>query len=325
MRSLVSSAAVLLAGAGIAAAYPNPEGCTGDCFTHDPAVARRDDGTYFRFSTLDLISIRTAPSLSGPWTVAGSVVQGRSVINMDGNDVLWAPDVSYIRGLYYCLYAVSTSGSHISAIGYATSSTMDPGSWTDQGEILTSSNSSPYNAIDASLVNGTGPDEFYMTWGSYWGDIYQAAAAVDTTYIYPSGNQKQIAYNTPSNGNYEEGAYTYYHDGFFYLFLSVGHCCSYDPKPAAGTEYHVVVCRSASVTGPYVDESGVACTAGGGTTILASHDEVYAPGGQGVFHDPVHGDVLYYHYLNTSIGVDYDHSQFGWNVIHWGANGWPSL
>lgn len=306
MWSHFAAAAVMLASTACAQPYPNPKNCIGDCFAHDPSVARRGtDGTYFRFSTLDLISIRTAPALEGPWTSVGSVIDGASIIDLDGNNVLWAPDVSYINGLYYCLYAVSLPDSHTSAIGYATSLTMDPGSWTDHGEILASTPGSPYNAIDPNLVgNGTRSDDFYLTWGSYWGDIYQAEVAINPTHIHLSGNQAQIAYNAPENGNYEEGSFTYYHDGYFYLFLSVGTCCTYEfPLPPAGAEYHVAVCRSINVAGPYVDMSGSACTAGGGTTILGSHDEVYAPGGQGVLHDPVHGDVLYYHYCKFSFSL----------------------
>lgn len=70
------------------AQYPDPGACSGECFTHDPAVVKRYDGKYFKFSTLDLIGIDTADSLAGPWTSAGSVIQGKSVINMAGNDVV---------------------------------------------------------------------------------------------------------------------------------------------------------------------------------------------------------------------------------------------
>ena len=38
----------------------------------------------------------------------------------------WAPDIHYINGQYYLYYAVSTFGSQISAIGLATSPTLDP-------------------------------------------------------------------------------------------------------------------------------------------------------------------------------------------------------
>lgn len=73
--------------------YPDPI-CSGDCSNqvHDPSVVRRDDGTYFRFTTLDLISIATAPSIDGPWTLQGSVLSEPSIINLEGNDVLWVRD-----------------------------------------------------------------------------------------------------------------------------------------------------------------------------------------------------------------------------------------
>ncbi|KAL1856416.1 hypothetical protein VTK73DRAFT_8291 [Phialemonium thermophilum] len=302
--------------------YSDPEGCSGDCFTHDPSLVQRHDGTYFRFSTLDRIGIWTAEDLSGPWNRSGSVLPNGSVIDLPGNKELWAPDVSYYRGAYYLFYAVSTPGSQTSAIGYATSPTLEEGSWTDHGALITSNASTPYNAIDPNVVNGTAADEFFLTWGSYWGDIYQARATVDGSRILTSADERQIAYN-PADQHQMEGAFVYRRDGWYYLFISVGDCCHYDPRPPSGHEYRITVCRSPSPGGPFVDRAGVSCTEGGGTTVLASHGDVYAPGGQGVFHDGAYGDVLYYHYLNNTIGVDYSQSQFGWNVIAWDEDGWP--
>ncbi|EFX06629.1 glycoside hydrolase, family 43 [Grosmannia clavigera kw1407] len=330
--SSVVAAVALLAGPALAQTYPDPLGCAGDCFTHDPFVTKRADGTYFLFSTLDLISIRTATSLGGPWTEIGSVLEYASVANMTGNDVLWAPDVSLVGDLYYLLYAVSTSGSQDSAIGYATSTTLDPGSWTDHGALISSSSSTPYNAIDPTLARGLGDQagQFFLSWGSYWQDIYQCAVTVDgnDAHIGLSDSPTQIAYNTPDAGSYMEGSFIYPRGGYYYLFLSVGECCTYGTPttpPATGTPYHVNVCRSTSASGPYIDKNGTACLGGGGTTILAGHDDVYAPGGEGVFNDPTYGDVFYYHYLNTSIGLDYSQSLFGWNTINWSVDGWLSL
>lgn len=106
----------------------------------------------------------------------------------------------------------------------------------------------------------------------------------------------QIAYNA-SGSHAAEGSFMYYYSGYYYLFWSAGTCCSYDTnKPAAGDEYAIKVCRSTSATGNFVDQTGTSCTAGGGTTLLSSHDYVYGPGGQGIFDDPTHGTVIYYHY-----------------------------
>lgn len=72
--------------AGIAHGYPEPGACSGNCLVHDPSVfVRQSDGAFFRFSTGNEIQIAKATSLSGPWTVEGSVVPKGSSINLAGN------------------------------------------------------------------------------------------------------------------------------------------------------------------------------------------------------------------------------------------------
>lgn len=66
----------------------------------------------------------------------------------------------------------------------------------------------------------------------------------------------------------------------------------------------------------------MSCTAGGGTAVLESHGTVYGPGGQGVFADPTYGAVLYYHYVDTTVGYADADKKFGWNTISW-STGWP--
>ena len=69
--------------------YANPQGCSGDCFTHDPSLVKRSDGKYFRYSSKNGIPISTATNLAGPWDKVGYVVNVPSVINHDGNSNLW--------------------------------------------------------------------------------------------------------------------------------------------------------------------------------------------------------------------------------------------
>lgn len=69
--------------------------------------------------------------------------------------------------------------------------------------------------------------------------------------------------------------------GYYYLFWSEGTCCGYDTsKPASGEEYKIMMGRSKKATGGFVDKDGVSTTANGATVLLASHDDVYGPGGQ---------------------------------------------
>lgn len=51
-------------------------------------------------------------------------------------------------------------------------------------------------------------------------------------------------------------------------------------KPATGAEYKIMMARSTSPTGGFVDQNGVAATNNGGTVLLASQGTTYGPGGQ---------------------------------------------
>lgn len=83
-----------------------------------------------------------------------------------------APEVHLIDGTYYMYYTVACFGSRDSAIGYATSTTMEVGTWTDHGSTgIKSSSDSAYNAIDSNLIKVD--SAYLMNFGSFWGDIYQ--------------------------------------------------------------------------------------------------------------------------------------------------------
>ncbi|KAL3482179.1 glycosyl hydrolase [Aspergillus californicus] len=312
---LAASASLIVGAFG----YGSPGACSGVCNMHDPSLIRREsDGKYFRFSTGNRISYVTSSSIQGPWTAIGSVLPDGSSIDLAGNTDLWAPDAQLVDGVYYVYYSVSTFGSQSSAIGVASSSSMDLNTWTDHGSMgVRSDSSKPYNAIDGNLFNDGG--NLFMNFGSFWGDLYQAPLSSPRAVASSSYN---IAYE-PDGTHAIEGAYLYKYGSYYYLFYSAGICCGYDSsRPATGEEYKIKVCRSSSATGSFVDADGVACTAGGGTVVLESHGTVYGPGGQGVFTDPSLGPVLYYHYVDTTIGYADSQKVFGWNVINF-SSGWP--
>lgn len=183
--------------------------------------------------------------------------------------------------MYYSLSHINTRNS---TIGYATSSTLEYGSWTDHGSVGISTQEvsppSPYNAIDQTLmlVNG----QYYMSFGSFWNDIQivqMNAGATAPAAAFPSG-VRQIEFQ-PANSSNTEASFIYQYTppgtstSYFYLFWSEGVAGGYDSSlPAAGAEYHIRVCRSTSVTGGYVDASGNSCLSGYGELVLASHDQV---------------------------------------------------
>lgn len=254
VSTLLAASAALI---GRAAAYADPGSCTGECWTHDPSVVKASDGTYFRFSTGSKIGIYKATSLSGSWTYEGSAIPDGSSISLDGNDDLWAPSVHLVGSTYIMYYSVSTSGSQISAIGYATSTTLEQGSWTDHGATgIASTTGKAYNAIDAALIEDQ-DGNYYLNFGSFWGDIYQTTLSSSAT--KNAGAASQISY-TSSGTHAREGSFMFYRSGYYYLFWSEGQCCGYDTsKPASGSEYKIMVCRSTSVSGGFVGMCSQPC------------------------------------------------------------------
>ena len=147
-----------------------------------------------------------------------------------------------------------------------------------------------------------------------------------------------IAFNStdPAGGTYPsitEGAFEFWwgtgDDKWYYLFYSSGACCNqaFDPSQALaapGDEYKIMVCRSKSATGQFVDENGLDCKSqNGGTLVLGSHGNVYAPGGQGVMYDESLGSpIVYYHYVDPTVGYAYEKFLFGFNYLDF-SSGWP--
>ncbi|KAM0714388.1 hypothetical protein Q7P37_010175 [Cladosporium fusiforme] len=316
-------------------AFPAPEPITGNAVqgnVHDPSVIRRDDGTYFLFTTNNRINIATAPSMSGPWTHHGSVMDDKSIIDLPNNDDLWAPDVTKVDDTYYLYYSVSDFGQQdASDIGVATSKTLDPGSWQDHGSIGIPADPR-WNRIDPNLFRESPNDPFLLAFGSFHDDIFQLPMSNPPLRILPNTQAAHLEQNI-TNQNME-GAYQFWWPStdpsgkttkFYYLFFSAGACCNSATNLAPpGEEYRINVCRSTSPTGGFVDREGRDClTQNGGSVLLASHGDVYAPGGQGVFYDPGEGCVvLYYHYVKRSEGYEYEKFFFGWNRLAF-EGGWP--
>ncbi|ETM35107.1 hypothetical protein L914_17939, partial [Phytophthora nicotianae] len=249
---------------------------------------------------------------------------GTNIKLWDGKMDAWAPDVHLVGDTYYLYYSavrdVAFDGHNLAAIGVATSTTMDIGSWKDLGSTgIQSNDSSEFNAIDPDLFVEDGRN--YMIFGSYEEGLYQAAMNNPPTSVVPDSYAK-LAYE-PLGIHAEEGANMFKYGDYNYLFFSHGVCCSFDTKkPAAGEEYKIKVCRSKSGVMDFRDSEGKLCTEGGGTVVLASHGDVYGPGGQGVYDDPTYGPILYYHYVNTTIGYADGQKQFGWNKLDF-SSGWP--
>ncbi|KAK3291963.1 glycosyl hydrolase [Chaetomium fimeti] len=291
----------------------NPGPVSGDTFIHDPTVIKTAAGTYLAAYTGDNVQLKTSTDRT-QWQDAGPVFPNGAPWTTPytgGALNLWAPDLSFHNNQYYLYYSASSFGSSRSAIFLATSPTGASGSWTDQGLVIESFADSGWNAIDPNLVVDA-QGGWWLSLGSFWGGIKMVAIDPATGKRADSGVPLAIAAR-PDAGGAVEAPFITRNGDFYYLWVSFDKCCQ-----GAASTYRIMVGRSASVTGPYVDKEGRQMMQGGGSQVMSSHGAVHGPGHNAVFTD-VDGDVLVYHYYN-----DAGTAQIGINLIRY-ENGWPVI
>ncbi len=260
---------------------------------HDPSLSRISDGSWIAYTT-DLPFLHSIPSLlqrCSPnltdWHDCGAVfptLPGWIAAQYPAAVGLWAPDISFFGGLYRMYYAVSSLGSQHSAIGMATNATLDPSDprygWQDQGPVLASEPGNDFNAIDPNIMlepaSGGGPPHVWLNYGSFWGGLYQQELDPGTGKLLAGGTRYHLAQQPASLNGAIEGAAMAAHNGWFYLFSSVGICCTI---PIEGDNYQQIVGRSRSIHGPFVAEDGGRMLDGGGTVLLTGDANWLAPGG----------------------------------------------
>ncbi len=154
------------------------EPLAGDLFVHDPSTILKEGTNFHLFSTGVGIATKSSSNrlhwtrgepvfkTTPPWTT--NLVPGF-------RGYFWAPDVVFVGGKYLLYYSVSTFGKQPSAIGLATSPTLDTTSphyrWTDHGAGIQSRPGDAFNAIDPGLILDR-DGKLWMVFGSFWRGIY---------------------------------------------------------------------------------------------------------------------------------------------------------
>ncbi|MDX6315578.1 MAG: arabinan endo,5-alpha-L-arabinosidase [Streptomyces sp.] len=294
-----------------ASAYPNPGTVTGSVVVHDPSMVRTPAGRYLLYATGGGLSYRTSTDRIAFSSGSDAFTTKPGWWSAYATEA-WAPDISYHGGTYLMYYAVSTFGSNTSAIGLASSGTGLPGSWSDDGIVYTSTSSSDYNAIDPNLfVDDDGT--WWLSFGSWWTGIKMIRIDPATGKQYAGNTTRYSVASRPTGTKAVEAPFVVKRNGYYYLFASYDVCCA-----GTSSTYNVKVGRATSVTGPYVDASGVGMLNNGGTQVLASHGTVIGPGGQSILAD-TDGDLIVYHYYD---GNDSGTPKLGINLLGW-STGWP--
>lgn len=233
----------------------------------------------------------------------------------DQKGYLWAPDVIRRDDRYLLYYSVSGWGKNVSAIGLASSPTLDTGAanyqWKDEGIVIRSTDKDPYNAIDPQIFADS-DGSLWMVFGSFWTGIQLIELDPKTGLRHPE-HQKiyQIAWHESI-----EAPALLKHGDFYYLFVNWGLCCR-----GVNSTYEIRIGRSKSITGPYLDTEGNELAAGGGTLFLNSEGDRIGPG-HASFIQEKDGTRMFFHYYHRQRGGA---PTIGDIPLRWDDKGWPRL
>ncbi|QXQ05558.1 arabinan endo-1,5-alpha-L-arabinosidase [Sphingosinicellaceae bacterium] len=298
---------------------------TGDLVpTHDPVIAR-EGGTYYVFGTG--LSSKTSPDLVN-WTAQAPLfakVPDWALAAIPGSKDMWAPDISFWNGRYHLYYSVSTFGSNRSAIGLATSPTLDPKApgygWKDEGMVVMSNESDDFNAIDPNhVIDRQG--KHWLALGSFWTGIklFTLDPATGKPRDPAAKPFSLVRRHAPVGGPAPvEAPFIVDHGGYYFLFASYDYCCK-----GVNSTYYTVVGRSKDIRGPYLGKDGSKLMDGEGSIFLRADlqekERFRGPGHPGFLHDTDGKDYVVYH--------AYDKQNHGAPTLRvapvsWGADGWP--
>ena len=273
----------------------------GNPYIHDPSTIAACEGKYYTFGT------------GGGGLISEDGWSWHSGAERPGGGA--APDVLKIGDRYLIIYGATGGGlfgGHNGRILTMWNKTLDPKSpdfhFTTPIEVASSDGMEDCDAIDPSLLLDPTTGRLWATYGTYFGSI-RLIELDPTTGERVKGNvEKDIAIDC-------EASDLIYRDGWYYLLGTHGTCCD-----GVNSTYNIVVGRSRTVEGPYIDNVGRDMLNGGGRMVIAAGDRVCGPGhfGRTVIDEGV--EVMSCHYE-----ADFDRSGrsvLGIRPLLW-RNGWP--
>lgn len=316
---------------------------TDTMMVHDPVMAQQD-GTFYLYATGMGVQLATSKDLT-TWTVqphgALTEVPAWTRDSVPGfRSHVWAPDIIRYRDRWWMAYSCSTFGRNTSAIGLASSPTLDFNDslnyrWRDEGALVCSrERRDQWNAIDPNfIIDADGLP--WLTWGSFWDGIQLIRLNPETMHVAdgckPVTIARRIAMRDTLSAepnptsrhagrNAIEAPFIFRHGDFYYLFVSHDYCCR-----GVDSNYKVVVGRSKKVEGPYLDDKGRDMNAGGGRLVIqGDHREFEAAGHCAVYH--IDGaqpyDLFICHGYNIKLNGQ---AILIKRIIEWDKDGWPTL
>lgn len=231
----------------------------------------------------------------------------------DNRGHLWAPDVIQLNNRLLVYYSVSSFGKNTSAIGLVEGRTLnsesDQWEWTDRGPVIRSVASDRFNAIDPAVF-AAADGRLWMTFGSFWDGLQLVE-------LDPASGLLKTESPTPVRLAWQqeiEAPFLTHRDGWYYLFLNHGKCCR-----GVESTYEIVVGRSRSITGPYLDADGRELLQAGGRSVLKSHERWIGPGHASLLHRDGREWLVHHYYDREQQG----RSRVRLVELYWTEEGWP--
>jgi arabinan endo-1,5-alpha-L-arabinosidase len=286
---------------------------TGNLGAHDPTIIQ-EGATWWVFSTGPGLQVKYSPDglnwTQGVQIFAAELPWWRTYAPTMGQNDVWAPDIHLFGGRYWCYYCVSEFGTNNSAIGLTSCTSIALGDWRDDGVVLSSeSGAQTFNALDPDLAIDSSGNP-WLVFGSYFDGIH--VTRLDPSTMKPTGSMYSIA----ARPNGIEGTNIVFNNGYYYLFASIDKCCI-----GVDSTYKIAYGRSASITGPYADQSGAAMLSGGGTVLDSSGPRWIGPGGESVYHDST-GWIIAFHAYDA---LNNGNPTLQISDLYWGADNWPTF
>ena len=246
---------LLAALAVIAAAHAQ----IGAPYIHDPSTLAECDGKWYTFGT------------GGGGIISDDGWTWHSGADRPGGGA--APDMMKIGDRYLCIYGATGGGlfgGHNGRILTMWNKTLDPKSpdfkWSTAIEVASSDGMEDCDAIDPCLLLDPTTGRLWATYGTYFGNIRLIELDPKTGERVKGNVEKDVAIDC-------EASALMYRDGWYYLLGTHGTCCD-----GVNSTYNIVVGRSRSVEGPYLDNVGRDMFHGGGRMVIAAGDRATGAG-----------------------------------------------
>lgn len=324
---------------------------------HDPVMAREGD-TYYLFHTGRGIGVKTSTNLvswSGGSRVFDKTPDWVREVVRDFRGDMWAPDILKHNGTWHLYYSVSAFGRNNSAIGVATSPTLDSKredyKWTDHGIVVRSvPGRDLWNAIDPNVVIDEAGTP-WLSFGSFWHGLKLVKLKADLTSIVTGPGQEwhtlaarerdlavddrdagdaanpeldygslysaeQLERNRTMKNSAIEAPFLFRKDGYWYLFASWDRCCR-----GVSSTYKVIVGRAKDIRGPYLDREGKRLVRGGGTVIVSGDGDNWAAAGHCAAYCFDGRDYLVFHAYDLK---DHGKAKLRVREMAW-TDGWPAV